>query len=73
LNRPIADTHLPRRLPDTVALFQRSPNCGLDCRVYPGAAEHLAGFPGSLQPGVDALADWAKISLPIGVVVSMFC
>jgi hypothetical protein len=59
----MADAHLPRRLPDTVAFFQRSPNCGLDCRVYPSAAEQLAGFPGSLQPGVDALADHAAFEL----------
>jgi hypothetical protein len=30
LNRPMADAHLPRRLPDTVAFFQRSPDCGLE-------------------------------------------
>jgi hypothetical protein len=38
---------------DTLASLQRSPDRGVD----PSVAEHLAGFPGSLQPGMDALAD----------------
>jgi hypothetical protein len=55
----MADAHLP----DTVNFFQRSPDCGFDRGVPPSASEHLAGFPGSLQPGVDALADHAALEL----------